>query len=124
MATAGPSASAVRTTASPGTTDGTLFEVPTPWDFSHIEGEEFRLPEAKVGTWAGFVFINMALDCEPLEDYLGVLPEHFAQWDFHKRRKAAHVAKVIPCNWKVGLEAFSRGPARGRSAPGSAALYR
>lgn len=90
-------------------TDGTLFEVPTPWDFSHIEGEEFRLPEAKVGTWAGFVFINMDLDCEPLEDYLGVLPEHFAQWDFHKRRKAAHVAKVIPCNWKVGLEAFLEG---------------
>ena len=27
-----------------------------------------RLPEAKVGTWGGFVFINMDPDAEPLED--------------------------------------------------------
>ncbi len=90
-------------------TDGTLHEIPTPWDFSHIIPEEFNLPEANVATWAGFVFIKMDPQCESLESYLGVLPEHFAQWDLAKRRKAAHVAKVIPCNWKVALEAFLEG---------------
>jgi hypothetical protein len=41
-----------------------------------------------------------------LKEYLGVLPEHFKRWPLEQCWKAAHVAKVIPCNWKVAQEAF------------------
>lgn len=86
--------------------DGRLKHVPAQWDFPHIDPEKFALPEVRVGTWGGFVFINMDLDAEPLLDYLGELPDQFAQWDFENRYTQAHVAKVLPCNWKVAQEAF------------------
>ena len=86
--------------------DGSLKEVPCRWDFQHVQREQYGLPQAKVGSWGGFVFVNMDPDCEPLESYLGELPEHFSRWPLEDRFKEVHVAKVLPCNWKVAQEAF------------------
>ncbi|HEY4409624.1 MAG TPA: aromatic ring-hydroxylating dioxygenase subunit alpha [Acidimicrobiia bacterium] len=86
--------------------DGTLKRIPAQWDFPHCQPDQMCLPECQVGTWAGFVFVNMDPDAGPLEDWLEVLPEHFRHWPLEKRLKAAHVAKVLPCNWKVAVEAF------------------
>lgn len=85
---------------------GKLTEVPGAWDFPQMEGRDFSLPEAKVGVWGGFVFVNFDADCEPLEAYLEILPEHFKAFRLEDRYKAAHVAKVMPCNWKLAMEAF------------------
>ncbi|MCK7510585.1 MAG: Rieske 2Fe-2S domain-containing protein [Desulfobacterales bacterium] len=60
-------------------TDG-LEHVPCRWDFPQIEDDAFRLPEAKVGTWGGFVFVNLDPSAGPLEDYLAPVPEHFRAW--------------------------------------------
>ncbi len=86
--------------------DGKLIDVPGAWDFPNLDRAKFNLPEAKVGVWAGFVFINFDLTCEPLDSYLEILPEHFAAFKLEERWKAAHVAKVMPCNWKLAMEAF------------------
>ena len=86
--------------------DGSLKEIPCDWDFPHVDQENFDLPQARVGTWGGFVFINMDDDAEPLEDYLGVLPDHFADWRQEDRYIAAHVQKTLPCNWKIAQESF------------------
>ena len=86
--------------------DGTLKTLPCSWDFPHLSAEELRLPEVKVDTWDGWVFLNMDLAAEPLADYLEVLPEHFAAFPMKDRYKAAHVASRVPCNWKLLLEAF------------------
>lgn len=86
--------------------DGSLKEIPCEWDFPHVDPATFRLPEAAVGTWGGFVFINMDPECQPLEEYLGDLPRHFERWALDKRYKIAHVARVMRANWKVTLEAF------------------
>ncbi len=86
--------------------DGELKEIPANWDFPHVEGESFQLPEIKVGIWSGFVFINPDPDAEPLEDFIGELDDHFKEWDLERRYKEAHVAKVIHANWKIAQEAF------------------
>jgi phenylpropionate dioxygenase-like ring-hydroxylating dioxygenase large terminal subunit len=86
--------------------DGSLKHVPCEWDFPQVRAEDFHLPELKVGYWGGFVFVNMDLDCEPLETFLGDLSAHFERWPLEKRYKQAHVAKVIRANWKVVQEAF------------------
>ena len=86
--------------------DGSLQSVTNPWDFPHVERARYSLPEARVGTWGGFVFVNLAPDGESLESFLGALPEHFERWPLEQRYKEAHVAKVLPCNWKVAQEAF------------------
>jgi phenylpropionate dioxygenase-like ring-hydroxylating dioxygenase large terminal subunit len=86
--------------------NGCLKQVPCQWDFPRLEPDEWGLPEVLVGTWGGFVFINMDLDAAPLEEHLGDLGEHFTRWPLEERYKEAHVAKVMDCNWKVAQEAF------------------
>ena len=86
--------------------DGRLSHVPCQWDFPHVEGESFRLPEAAVECWGGFVFVNPDPAAGDLSTYLENMPEHFTRWPLEERYKAAHVAKVIGCNWKIALEAF------------------
>lgn len=86
--------------------DGTIRSLPCRWDFPQLADEDLRLPQARVGSWGGFVFVNMDPGAAPLEDYLGVLPAHFVRWRLEDCYKAVHVAKVIRCNWKVAMEAF------------------
>lgn len=86
--------------------DGTLREIPCAWDFPHIDEASFCLPQAKVGTWGGFVFVNVDEQAAPLEEYLEDLPWHFADWPLEDRYLTAHIVRTMPCNWKVALEAF------------------
>ena len=85
--------------------DGTLKHVPCKWDFPQV-GEEWSLPEVKVGRWGGFVFINLDPESGSLEDHLGALMEHFEQWPLENRFKQVHVGKILRCNWKLAQEAF------------------
>lgn len=86
--------------------DGELVSIPAPWDFSHIDHDDFALPEVLVDEWQGFVFVNPDPSSSPLADHLGGLVEHFDEWSLTDRYVTADVAKVIECNWKVALEAF------------------
>ena len=86
--------------------EGQLQSIPCRWDFPQLTDASMQLPEARVGLWGGFVFINMDPKAPSLEAFLGVLPAHFARWKLEDCWKAVHVAKVIRCNWKVAQEAF------------------
>ncbi len=86
--------------------DGSLHEIPSGWDFPQVDEAEFCLPEAQIGTWGGFVFVNVDTEAGPLEGYLEDLPQHFATWPLQDRYLSAHIVRVMPCNWKVALEAF------------------
>ena len=92
--------------------DGELKHIPAEWDFPHLEArsEDMALPEVKVGTWAGFVFINSDPEAESLQDFLGEeILRHFERWDLENRYIQAHVSKIVNCNWKIANEAFSEG---------------
>lgn len=86
--------------------DGSMKHMPFPWDFPNYNAEEWRLPEFKVDTWGGFVWVNQDPKCEPLADALGVIPEHFKDWHLEDRYMVANVSKVMRCNWKVAMDAF------------------
>jgi len=86
--------------------DGGFDSAPCQWDFPHVDPARNRLPEVRVATWGGWVFINMDDGAPSLEDYMEVLPAHMNQWKHEHRFVAAHVEKVIGANWKVVLEAF------------------
>ncbi len=88
--------------------DGTLREIPCRWDFPHVEDESFGLTPLAVDSWGGFVFVNFDAGAEPLEDYLGVLPEHFAAcaWPLEDRYVWLHMHKILPGNWKMCVEGF------------------
>jgi len=86
--------------------DGTLKFIPCRWDFPHVDAEQMNLPEARVDTWRGFVFLNPDPDCtSSLSEYLGAFDRLWI-WPIEQRYKAVHVAKVLPLNWKAAQEAF------------------
>ncbi|MCE7797523.1 aromatic ring-hydroxylating dioxygenase subunit alpha [Sphingobium sufflavum] len=87
--------------------DGTNTSIPCQWDFSHVDQAKATLPEARVETLGGFVFLNMDPDAPTLADYFG--PEimaHFAAWKLENRYIYLHVQKSYPANWKLVVEAF------------------
>jgi nitrite reductase/ring-hydroxylating ferredoxin subunit len=86
--------------------DGSLREIPCRWDFPDVDDAELGLPEAQIGTWGGFVFVNVDPQAPPLEAYLEDLPWHFEAWPLEDRYLTAHIVRTMPCNWKVALEAF------------------
>jgi nitrite reductase/ring-hydroxylating ferredoxin subunit len=89
--------------------DGSLRHIPCRWDFPHVSDEQFHLPEVRTGTWGGFVFVNLDPAAPPLNEYLGVLPDHFSKWSLDQRYTATHLVKELDCNWKLALEAFIEG---------------
>lgn len=87
--------------------DGTLKNMPSEWDFPGVRDEVCKLPEVKVATWGGFVFINPDPDAISLAEYMGPdMIEHYAKVKLQNRYKQADVIKVLRCNWKVAQEAF------------------
>jgi len=87
--------------------DGTMKSLPCQWDFPQVDKGKLTLPEVKVDTWDGWVFVNLDPESGTLAEYLGeVLPAHFEQMPLKSRFKAAHVQARVPANWKVTMEAF------------------
>ena len=87
--------------------DGELRDLPAEWDFPGVRADVCRLPQARVDTWGGFVFINPDPDAVSLAEYMG--PEmiaHYAKIKLENRYKQADVVKVLRCNWKIAMEAF------------------
>jgi nitrite reductase/ring-hydroxylating ferredoxin subunit len=87
--------------------DGTNRSIVCPWDFPHVDRAKLSLPQARVETLGGFVFINMDPAAPALKDYLE--PEakaHLDAWKLEDRYIYLHVAKRLPCNWKLAIEAF------------------
>lgn len=85
---------------------GELKTLPCAWDFPHVDAATFGLPELRVDSWGGFVFVSFAPAGPTLAEYLGDLPRHFERWPLERRFTAAHVVKRIGCNWKIVIEAF------------------
>ena len=71
--------------------------------------DDLKLPELRIDTWGGFVFVNFDLDCEPLAEFLAPMPQYIDPFAFDKLRIRWHYSVKVPCNWKVALEAFSEG---------------
>jgi phenylpropionate dioxygenase-like ring-hydroxylating dioxygenase large terminal subunit len=86
--------------------DGALKSVPCAWDFPHVDPEKFKLPEVKVELWGGFVFINMDQNAQSLRNFMHPLQDHFEKWRFETFYTDIHIAKEMPCNWKLAQEAF------------------
>jgi phenylpropionate dioxygenase-like ring-hydroxylating dioxygenase large terminal subunit len=86
--------------------DGALQDIPARWDFPHVDESGFQLPEARVGRWAGFVFVNPDPEADSFEAFVTELADQFATWDLASFYKEAHVARVLPANWKIAQEAF------------------
>lgn len=86
--------------------EGELTKLPCAWDFPRLKPADLKLPEVRVGTWGGFVFINMDPNAIPLEQYLAPMPAFTRNARLEDRYISLHIQKELNCNWKVASEAF------------------
>lgn len=90
--------------------DGTPRKVVDRADYKGaIQDLDISLKRVNVDTWGGFVFVTMEERPQPLRDYLAPVPEIFDGYEFEKMRYRWCKSVVLPCNWKVALEAFNEG---------------
>jgi phenylpropionate dioxygenase-like ring-hydroxylating dioxygenase large terminal subunit len=90
--------------------DGACIDVQDREDFASstcVSDDELRLKEVLIDTWAGFVFINMDLNAEPLQNFLDPVPTFLDPFEMQKWRYRWYKTTVLPCNWKVVLEGFN-----------------
>jgi phenylpropionate dioxygenase-like ring-hydroxylating dioxygenase large terminal subunit len=86
--------------------DGTLVEALDAHSFPQgCEGLDLR--PVGCDTWAGFVFVTLNDEAEPLLDYLGVIPEHLGPYHFDEWKVTFDCTIEIDCNWKTSVDAFN-----------------
>jgi len=74
-----------------------------------LQDEEISLMPVRVGSWGGWIYVNMDPDAESLESFLEPAKSMLDPFEFEKMRYAWHKQTILPCNWKVILGAFNEG---------------
>ncbi|MFO0687934.1 MAG: aromatic ring-hydroxylating dioxygenase subunit alpha [Myxococcota bacterium] len=87
---------------------GRLRGLPDREDFPQGVGDEVRMPALRAETWGGWVFVNMDPGAKPLAEWLGVVADHLAPYDFARNYALAEdYTFEWQCNWKVGVDSFN-----------------
>lgn len=86
--------------------DGGIAHIPSRWDFAELEGQDISLPQIRLDTWGGFIFVNHDPGCAPLAAYLGRMLTDFEGWKHDDRYAAKLIRKTIHANWKTCIETF------------------
>jgi phenylpropionate dioxygenase-like ring-hydroxylating dioxygenase large terminal subunit len=71
-----------------------------------LDDERTHLSPVKLGTWGGWIFVNMNPDCESLREYLEPAASVLDAFEFEKMRFKWRQWVVFDCNWKTAMEAF------------------
>jgi len=88
--------------------DGALLGALDPECFPQgVPAEKLSLRPVLCDTWAGFVFVNLDPEGEPLRDYLGVVPQHLDPYHFEDWKVSFDATIEIECNWKTSVDAFN-----------------
>lgn len=89
---------------------GKLERVTNEEDFRDCPGfsrEALGLRTVKVDSWAGWIFVCMDPQAEPLLEYLAPIPQIIENYEFENCRIKWAITVAFPCNWKAALNAFN-----------------
>ncbi|HEX4710806.1 aromatic ring-hydroxylating dioxygenase subunit alpha [Phenylobacterium sp.] len=84
--------------------DGKLVNAPAMDRTCDFDKKKVRLPEFKVETWLGFLFINFDPDAAPLAPRLTRVAEAVAGYDLANAESATIMTGQFAWNWKVMFE--------------------
>src|SRR5690606_13098019 len=85
---------------------GELKRIPFEWDAPHVNKADYRLPEVRVETWGGFVFVNLDPQAPPLAECMAPMQQLLERFDLGHRYVALHIEKELFANWKAAKDAF------------------
>jgi phenylpropionate dioxygenase-like ring-hydroxylating dioxygenase large terminal subunit len=74
---------------------------------SNFSESSLSLKPVKLDTWAGWVWVSMNPEIEPLLEYLAPVPGLYRNFEFEKTRIGWYKTVVAPCNWKTVIDAFN-----------------
>jgi Rieske 2Fe-2S family protein len=67
----------------------------------------YPLHAAALGTWHGFLFINLAKDPEPLEEALAPLRGRFERFNLASLTRIRRIDYEVKANWKLIFQNYS-----------------
>ena len=85
---------------------GNICRIPDLDSFPQGGPPEGRLPSLQCGEWGHFVWFSLNPNVEPLEDYLGVIPQHLDPYHFERMAWKRDYTIEWDCNWKTSADAF------------------
>ncbi len=78
-------------------------------EFPPMSPASLQLPECRVDTWGGFVFVHFDADPEPLLSFLDPIPRIMDPYHPERMRYTGIKTTILPANWKVVVDAFNEG---------------
>jgi glycine betaine catabolism A len=87
--------------------DGRLIGAPHMDEVKGFKKEHYSLRKVHAGIWDGFIFVNLANQPDPLEEWFAPLQEKFSQWSLPRLRSAKRVEYHVKANWKLMFENYS-----------------
>ena len=87
--------------------DGSLKRAPHTEEINDFTLGEQGLVGVRLETWAGFLFVNLDGNAEPLLAYLNDLPAAVAQYPIGRLERARRIEYEVGANWKVIGENYS-----------------
>ena len=87
--------------------EGKLAHAPLAEAFDAAELDGLRAPEVTVHEWSGLVWLSLADDAPPLEEYLGELHGELGGYGFAGWQFRYHDSWRIEANWKTVIDAFN-----------------
>lgn len=86
---------------------GRLVATPRRMETPDFRMEDYRLYEVALGTWGGFVFVNLGNDPAPLRDCIGEREQRYQRYGFAGLRIGKRIVVDVRANWKLIAENFS-----------------
>lgn len=88
--------------------DGSPMDIPEADNFPQgTPADELSLKPLRCDTWGGFVWVSMDPNIESLQEYLGIVPEHLAPYEFEDMVLVFDETIEWNCNWKTSVDIFS-----------------
>ncbi|MDH3689893.1 MAG: aromatic ring-hydroxylating dioxygenase subunit alpha [Gammaproteobacteria bacterium] len=85
-------------------TDGTLVAAPFMKGSKRFERDSCRLPEYRLESWCGFIFVNLDDEAPPLAHRMTTLDSHIANYRVGQQVEIMHYESEWVGNWKLSAE--------------------
>jgi len=89
------------------TTDGKLIGAPHMQDVEEFDKRDYPLHAAQVAEWEGFVFVNIARDCQPFEQWFAPMLGRLARYGISGLEVGHSVTYDVRANWKLVFQNYS-----------------
>jgi choline monooxygenase len=89
--------------------DGRLIGTPDVEGVEFFDRSTMGMFPLRLETWGQFIFVNFDTDAEPLDAFLGQIPDQARGFQFEGLQLAERRDYVIDCNWKVYVDNYLEG---------------